>query len=312
MAEIPRFSKLPLNKGDPPFSAWGLYGEDDQLGTINRLTNDIVLAAAKSEIQSGDRFSLNLPLDALGQDTMIGRASFELKQWQKAPRIVNDDIWTFNSQGSTQWDGLRHFAYQKEAKFYNGVTLDDMYDENKSIKSNINGVEKWEAKGIVGRGVLLDYDRWRRRQGLPYTRMPSAEGVTKIPIEQLRAVAADQGTEIKFGDILFLRTGFTVAYEEATPLERQTMSKQMQGSGVEQSEEVLEWLWENFSAVACDFVAFELWPSAQPWYMHEVLLAGWGMPIGELFDLEKVAKHCEEVNRWSFFLTSEVIRLVPK
>lgn len=27
---------------------------------------------------------------------------------------------TFNTQGSSQWDSLRHFAYQKDKKFYNG------------------------------------------------------------------------------------------------------------------------------------------------------------------------------------------------
>jgi hypothetical protein len=40
---------------------------------------------------------------------------------------VNDDVWTFNSQVSSQWDGLRHFAYQKEQKFYGGVTMDDIH-----------------------------------------------------------------------------------------------------------------------------------------------------------------------------------------
>lgn len=34
-------------------------------------------------------------------------------------------------------DGLRHFAYQKEQKFYNGVTMDDIHGEN---KTNVNGV----------------------------------------------------------------------------------------------------------------------------------------------------------------------------
>lgn len=43
------------------------------------------------------------------------------------PRIVNDDVWTFNTQVSSQWDGLRHFAYQKEEKFYNGVTLENIH-----------------------------------------------------------------------------------------------------------------------------------------------------------------------------------------
>lgn len=40
--------------------------------------------------------------------------------------------------------------------------------------------------------------------------------------------------------------------------------------------------------------------------MHEVLIAGWGCPIGELFDLEALSKQCEELGRWSFFVTSEV------
>ncbi len=54
-AQLPKFTDLPLRKGDPPHSAWGLYGKDDQLGTLNRLTDDVVLKAAKEEIQSGKR-----------------------------------------------------------------------------------------------------------------------------------------------------------------------------------------------------------------------------------------------------------------
>lgn len=52
---IPSFSELPLRKGDPPHSAWGLYGEDDQLGTLNRLTDETVLRSARDEIRSGFR-----------------------------------------------------------------------------------------------------------------------------------------------------------------------------------------------------------------------------------------------------------------
>jgi hypothetical protein len=44
----------------------------------------------------------------------------------------------------------------------------------------------------------------------------------------------------------------------------------------------------------------------QSYSLHEVLLAGWGMPIGELFDLEKLAEYCKKEKRWSFFVTSEV------
>ncbi|EDN11218.1 predicted protein [Histoplasma mississippiense (nom. inval.)] len=41
-------------QADPIFSAWGLYGKDDQLGFLNRQTDAIVAEAAK-EIETGDR-----------------------------------------------------------------------------------------------------------------------------------------------------------------------------------------------------------------------------------------------------------------
>ena len=50
-------------------------------------------------------------------------------------------------------------------------------------------------------------------------------------------------------------------------------------------------------------------PPAVGWSMHEVLLAGWGCPIGELFDLEKLSEHCAKEKRWSFFVTSEVVNV---
>lgn len=53
----------------------------------------------------------------------------------------------------------------------------------------------------------------------------------------------------------------------------------------------------------------ELIATKQSYAMHEVILSGWGMPIGELFDLEKLAEHCKKENRWSFFFTSEVCKV---
>ena len=40
------------------------------------------------------------------------------------------------------------------------------------------------------------------------------------------------------------------------------------------------------------------------YYLHEYILALWGMPLGEMLDLEKLAKTCREKNRWFFFFTS--------
>lgn len=100
------------------------------------------------------RISLNWPLNAQTKPT-FGRQAFHQEIKHLAPRTVNDDIWTFNSQSSSQCmskrffptppalmcsvivgDGLRHFAYQKEQMFYNGVTLDQIHSE-----STVNGIQ---------------------------------------------------------------------------------------------------------------------------------------------------------------------------
>lgn len=48
-------AQILCSKADPIFSAWGLYGKDDQLGFLNRQTDAIVAEAAK-EIETGDRW----------------------------------------------------------------------------------------------------------------------------------------------------------------------------------------------------------------------------------------------------------------
>jgi hypothetical protein len=52
---VPDFDELPLRKMDPPYSAWGLYGDKDELGFLNRLTDERVASAARNEIKTGQR-----------------------------------------------------------------------------------------------------------------------------------------------------------------------------------------------------------------------------------------------------------------
>ncbi|GAB7351379.1 hypothetical protein MBLNU459_g2060t1 [Dothideomycetes sp. NU459] len=253
---VPPFSDLPIDKSGPMLNAWGLYGKDDELGFLNRLTDDVVREAAK-EIKTGTRVSLNWPLDAQGDLPFFGRQVFHKHVYQKAPRIVNDDTWTFNTQSSSQWDGLRHFAYQEAQKFYNGVTLDDIHGPN---KTNVNGIGSWSEQGIVGRGVLLDYERWREetQQG---RLSHNAFKPGSIPLKDLKAVAEWEGVQLKFGDILIIRSGYMAQYNAMSRPELETLCKVQPPTffGVEQSTEMLQWIWENFAAVAGDHPSFECW-----------------------------------------------------
>jgi len=64
----------------------------------------------------------------------------------------------------------------------------------------------WSEKGIVGRGILLDYHTWRLANNIPYD--PFAND--SIPLDHLKAVLKSQGTEVKFGDILIIRSGISL------------------------------------------------------------------------------------------------------
>ena len=166
-----------------------------------------------------------------------------------------------------------------------------------------------ENGGIVGRGVLLDYISWAESQG----RKPLTLQLTEIPLSDLKRVAAAQNLLFRPGDILFIRSGYLKSLQALSPDQAGAYASQPvhPAIGVQAGEEMLRWIWENgFSAVAGDMPAFEAFPfqSTTHW-MHEWLLAGWGLPIGELFDLEKLAIECKRANKWSFFFSSVPLKV---
>ena len=108
----PPFESLPLKQDGPRGNAWGLFGPGDELGMLNRLTPENTLAATK-EIEHGVRVCTDWALDQ-PKAPCFNRAPFEHRIHNKAPRSVNDDMLSLNTQSSSQWDGFRHFGM-----FYN-------------------------------------------------------------------------------------------------------------------------------------------------------------------------------------------------
>lgn len=61
---LPALDQLPLREGDPPNSAWGLWGDgpDSALGSLNYLDEELVSRTAREEIQTGERVGLKCVL----------------------------------------------------------------------------------------------------------------------------------------------------------------------------------------------------------------------------------------------------------
>lgn len=173
-----------------------------------------------------------------------------------------------------------------------------------------NGTAWVKKGGIVGRGVLLDWLSWAETQN---KEIPSPFTTHSIPVSELDAVAAAQGTTLKQGDILFVRTGWVQGYQRLADEECKALAdlKSPPAIGLESSEETLRWLWgHHFAAVVGDHPSMEAWPCKdERFWLHEWLLAGWGMPIGEIFDLEELAETCKAKKRWSFFFSSVPLKV---
>ncbi|KAF2741542.1 putative cyclase [Polyplosphaeria fusca] len=295
----PKFSELPLDPSHPPHSAWGLFGMDDELGTLNHLTPERTVEAAK-EVKTGLRFGLNWKLEQM--DYTAGFRDIMKHEIFEIGLMMNDDRVTFNTQTSTQWDGLRHWGFD-DGRFYNGMTQKEIL-ENKTSRL---GIQAWAREGIVGRGVLIDFVSYAQRKGIKY----DALGHHAVSLKTVHEIASECNFAFQAGDIILLRTGFTTAFEQATLDQKKAiMAKSpFEYPGMASNFEVLAWLWDTqIAAVAGDCPGFEAWPPTEHG-MHQILLAGFGMPIGEMFTLDELARECERQKRWTCFVASEPLNV---
>jgi kynurenine formamidase len=108
---------------------------------------------------------------------------------------------------------------------------------------------------------LLDYLSWAQERGIAYSPIERHA----ISEKDLEAVAAWQGTEIRQGDILLIRSGFVQWYRQAGDEERRRGT--VNGStwtGLEGTRESVKWLWNrHFAAVGGDANVFEAWPAKE-------------------------------------------------
>ncbi|WRT66103.1 uncharacterized protein IL334_003056 [Kwoniella shivajii] len=302
MTPLPPFSSLPIDKSGPPFNAWGLYDAEDEKGRLNLITPESI-KKGKDTITEGITVNLNLPLSF----PPVHASRFPMKHEIKCSGHSNDDTLTFNTQSSSQWDGFRHYPYQnwpEEGKFtfYGGMSIEDA--SNTDIKKY--GVHNYVSKPITSRAHLLDIPSYLSKHSLKP--LDAFSNSSKISLETLKACVEESGVVIGPGDILLVRTGFTEAIMSKSNEEKDQLKKRKenQSCGVDANEEIWKWHWENgISAVASDCPSYEAWP-APPNQLscHQVFLAGFGLPIGELFDLRELSKACQKLNRWTFFFTS--------
>ena len=302
MSKLPKYEDLPVSSGAPPNSSWGLWGSQDQLGCLNLLSPQCVLEAATT-VSQGQVFSLNASLE-LFEQPLFGRPKLEHHVTELDRGLVRDETLSmFNTQCSTQWDGLRH-AQSRTYGFYN-----DLPEKTLSIST-------WAERGIAGRGVLLDLATYRAEAGRPLR----YDEPDAISADDLQEAAQSQAVDILVGDILIVHTGWLDWARQNAP---EGLPVDFSTPGLQPSRSTLAHVWNlHIAALASDTPAVEVWPpgasatSEQRYeartnpaaladvFMHADLLALLGLPLGELWDTGRLAEACHAASRWDFLFTS--------
>jgi kynurenine formamidase len=303
VADLPTFAELPVIGADE-HHAWDAFGPGDELGCLNFITSDSVVAAA-TEVQTGRVVNLNLPLNEPQPQFWADRQPLHHEHVVK--RNIRDDyLDSFQMQGSTQWDGLRHQRF-RQFGWYGGRQESD-------LERGELGIERWSERGIVGRGILADVAGYLAERGTPLApdRRFAIEG------SLIESVLEAQGTECRSGDILLLRTGWLGWYMAIERSEREAMAEELnrdrsaiQLPGLAPSKETAAWLWNHrIAALAIDNPTAETVPyRPEEGWAHTRLIPLLGLPLGELWAVDDLAAVCAEEQRYSFFLSSAPLNL---
>jgi len=297
---LPSFDQLPAAPGAPPQSGWWLFGKDDQVGLFNLQTPERIVEAAKL-VRRGAMFPLNWEMELPGPPLFFRGA---VRQTIFARPNSRDDVLdNFYPQASSQWDTLVHVGHPVHG-FYNGVGEDEITGK----PGTKGGVENWARRGLAGRAVLLDMERFLARDGRP---IDNASDV-RFSVEDLEACRKAHGVEIRTGDVLLIRTGWTDWYAGQDALARRAMGSMtgFKAPGIAAGEAMARYLWNlHVVAAASDCPSLEAWPPTPETggFLHQYLIGLFGMAIGELWDLGPLAADCAQDGRYECFFTSAPI-----
>ncbi|WP_330231482.1 cyclase family protein [Nocardia sp. NBC_00508] len=299
---LPSYHELVSRSDRPSGSSWGVWGDDDVFGSLNLLTPERVTSAAKL-VRKGAVFPVNWEME-LPDPPLFGRAGFTHRvNWLPGRLGHDDELDGWNTQSSSQWDGFRHLRSVQHG-FYSGVADAE------------HGVHHWARRGVVGRAVILDIARWRSGIGRPLD-MSAAD---PIDAEELLKVADYQDVSLQEGDVLLIRTGWIDWYKGLDDAARKALAGNLTTPGLRSCERTAELLWDlHVAAVAADNPALEVYPPEIPpgsdaadlvdVFAHMRLLPLLGIPIGELFDLDRLAEDCVTDGVWEGLFTSAPLNL---
>jgi kynurenine formamidase len=277
-------------------SNWGRWGDDDERGALNLIT-EAKRAEAAALVREGATVScaLELPKRPAPDNpnpvvhAMQGAGDIGLRGGLESC----GDFFAISPHGfaTTHLDALCHVFHH--GQMYNGYPSSQVTSLGARRNSIMAGQD-----GIVSRGVLLDVPALR---GVDYL-----DPGERILVADLEAAEERQGVRVAAGDILLVRTGRDTRRAELGPWDP------IAGGLAGIAAEALPWLRERDVAVlGGDGVSDPQPSSLAEWAMpiHSVGLVALGVHLVDNMRLGLLAEACAARERWEFLLTIAPLRL---
>ncbi len=284
-------SKTQFDRWMKDISNWGRWGKDDELGTLNLITPEIRIAAAKLVTQG---ISVSLALDLNKKQDEVNTFPFEhtLEVGSFGGHEVAGDRYSVQYHGfaHSHIDGLPHFAHK--GKLYNGYSVDNL----KPGGSDKLGIQNLK-NGVFTRGVLVDMPWFKQIDFL--------EPGTAITSDDLEAWEKKTGIRIDSGDVLLIRTG---RWERV----RQKGQWNFLEGAAGLHASVAKWLKDRDVAIIGSDGVSDVMPSGVEGLLnplHELVLVGLGMPILDNLDLDSLADEAARQKRWTFLFVGAPLRV---
>ncbi|PCH61839.1 MAG: cyclase [SAR86 cluster bacterium] len=272
-------------------SNWGRWGAADQLGTLNLITPETRIAAAKL-VRSGVSVSM-------AHETLVEEAADNANPYEHDMLAVGNSPgpWSLDSVGvayhgyaHSHLDALCHRFH--EGAMYNG------FSESEVTSAGCGKLAiTTAANGVFARGVLMDIARLK---GVDWLDLDTA-----IMAEDLEAWEEQSGVKVGSGDVILVRTGRWARRAALGAWNVAANSAGLHASAV-------QWLRARDVSIVGTDVAADTFPSGVEGYTHPVhvmLLVAMGTPIFDNLDLEAVAEEAVAQNRWEFLLTTAPLRV---
>ena len=267
---------------------WGRWGEKDELGALNLITDQKRQQAAQL-VKKG--ISISLTRDAATKRAPDNQSPFVRtivplppplnKQWSMDWYSV-----AYHGFGHTHIDAFRHVS--TNGKLYNGFLRSDVLEAGSQRLSIVN-----LKAGIFTRGVLIDIPRLRGVEFL--------DDATAIFPDELERWEQRFG-KVESGDIVFVRTGRWARRKELGPWNPQAKVPGLAGLHAS----CASWMKQRDIAMLGSDGENYVLPSGVAgvaWPVHQLTLNALGVHIIDNCDLEELSQQAFDLKCWEFLLT---------